>query len=97
MEQQKKSLKPWIILLVLPIPLLVFTALLQMIVRFLKNGSDGGAVFLVVNIFSLLLGIASVVLLMGIPIWIVFLVLAYEHNSKLEQRHATQPESSDNQ
>lgn len=85
MEQQKKSLKPWIVLLILPIPLLFFVAIVQMVARFITNGS-GGAVFLIVNIFSLLIGIASVILLMGIPIWIVFLVLAYEHNSKLNQQ-----------
>jgi uncharacterized membrane protein HdeD (DUF308 family) len=85
MKEQKKSLKPWIILLALPIPLLILTAFAQVAVRLALGSNSNSAVMMIVNILSLLMGMVSVILLMGIPVWIVFLVLAYEHNSKLEK------------
>lgn len=80
-----KSLKPWIIALAVPIPLLLVTALIQTIVRS-AFGDGPNSVRLVVNILSLLIGIISVLLIMGFPVWIIMLVMSSNYNSKLKQQ-----------
>lgn len=71
--------KKWgVVLLVGPTVILILTALLQFIVRFVfstvEGGSAGGPVALIVNIFSLLAGVVAVIgFIPGLIIGIIFL------------------------
>lgn len=49
--------------------------------------SGSSPVKLVVNIFSLLVGIVAVLGILGTPLWIIFLVQAVQYNNKLEAAH----------
>jgi hypothetical protein len=68
---QRKNTKIWIIFIVAPLVLLISTALLQTVIRFVLNssGSDGGVV--------------AVLGLLGLPVWVILLVLAVSYNSKI--------------
>lgn len=81
---KQKSVKPWVILLVAPVPLLMITAILQTTIR-AASGGQSSSLTLVINIISMLIGIASVLMLLGFPVWIILLVMAMSHNSKLKQ------------
>lgn len=85
-----KNPKPWIILIVAPFVLLIATSILQLIVRFVSGG-DSSIVATIVNILSLLAGIVAVVGIMGLPIWIVMLIITLSHNSKLQHPVAPTP------
>lgn len=71
--QKKSGKKIWVAFLIAPIPLLVCTLILQIIVRFFAQGS--GAVVGFVNIISILIGMASILLIIGSPIWIIMLIV----------------------
>lgn len=77
----------WTVLIGIPIVLLILVALIQLVIRpILSNpsGSVTGGVqssaTAAINIFSLLFGVAGVVLLLLTPIWIIMLVKARRYN-----------------
>lgn len=78
---QRKNTKIWIFLLVAPIPILVLSALFQVIIRLL--GIDE-APSIIVNILSFIAGLFGVVGLLGFPAWITLLVIAINHNKKID-------------
>jgi hypothetical protein len=87
---KQKSIKLWVFLLAFPIPLLVFTALLQVLLLQVFGNSSGterqaDALQLFVNIFSLVAGFVSITALILLPLWIVMLVKTINDNKKLEQ------------
>jgi hypothetical protein len=86
---QQKSLKPWVIALVLPIPLLIITALVQTVVRAVFR-DEPNIITLIVNVLSLIAGIVAAVLLIGFPLWIILLIMASNYNSKLKQQGTQQ-------
>lgn len=88
MAMQRKSTKPWIILIAAPIIALILTALMQVIVSFTLSDSDEYAsttIPTVVNIFSLVVGVLAVIGMFGLPAWIVMLIVTINHNNKLKQ------------
>lgn len=91
---QQKSTKPWIILIVAPFIALITNAIVQLIVRFATSGSGestSNIAITVVNIVSLLIGIAAVIGMFGLPIWITMLVIAINHNNKIKQSPSKRP------
>jgi heme/copper-type cytochrome/quinol oxidase subunit 2 len=83
MDDSRKSVKKWVILLILPIALLVIVALAQIIVRFALAktgiGVSGGTTIsnttsLVLNLFSSLAGILGVIGFLLYPLWITLLI-----------------------
>jgi uncharacterized membrane protein len=84
---KKKSLTPWIVLLVAPYAALVLTAIVQMGVRFLITGQGDGYNMLtvVVNIVSFLLGVIAVIAIVLTPLWIVMIVKTSNDNKKLPE------------
>lgn len=85
---KKKSTKIWVVLLAAPIPLLIFTAILQILARFMFGAtteSTANGIETLINIISLLIGVFSAIALIGMPIWIIMLVLTLQHNSKIAQ------------
>lgn len=81
--QQVKSVKKWVLLLIMPVVALIVVALAQMIVRFaltsvtetgLETQGSGDIIEVVINIFSLLVGTVSVVAIILTPLWLVMLV-----------------------
>ena len=84
--QQTKSVKKWVLLLILPIVALIFVALLQAIVRIplastvtvteagFETQSSNDIVKVVIDIFSFVVGTASVVAIFLAPLWLVLLV-----------------------
>lgn len=84
---KRKSTTPWIILIAFPFVALLLTSLVQLIVRFSLEGSGSQVseiTISLINIISMLIGILSVVGMLGLPAWIVMLVIALDHNSKLK-------------
>lgn len=85
-EQGKKSIKKWVLLLIMPFVALILVALAQVIVRVVLASStnvtdtgleaqgSGDILRLVINIFSLIVGIVSVVAIILAPLWLVMLV-----------------------
>lgn len=80
-ETQKKSVKKWVLFIVLPVILLMGSTLLQFVVRAAlvktTNGVTTGAnspVIVVVNIISLLIGIVCVLAILLLPLWIYLLI-----------------------
>ncbi|CAN5639316.1 hypothetical protein BH23PAT1_BH23PAT1_2920 [soil metagenome] len=84
-NQEVKSVKKWVLLLFLPLLFLVIVALLQIIVRFALTNSAGLAeggleapasspITSLINVFSLLIGSVSVVLILLIPLWLFLIV-----------------------
>jgi chromate transport protein ChrA len=83
---KRKSLKPWVLAIVAPITILFFTVFLQIIVRLSllgNNGTNEGAI-LFINLFSLTFGTLAVLLLLGLPLWIIMLMKAIQYNSKIK-------------
>jgi len=79
---QRKSVKKWVILLLVPVAALLTTALVQFIVRFVlsstagdtgpgpaTNGS-GDVLRQAINIISILVGVVSVSMLLLTPLWL---------------------------
>ena len=85
-----KSIKPWVILLTLPIPLLVINAVIQAVVRASNQGNSN----VLINIFSLLVGIGAVLMLLGLPIWIIMLVKTTNYNKNLTPEVTDKPPAS---
>lgn len=110
MIQKKKSVKIWIIMLVLPIALLILVTLGQIIANFaltnitdssssdscnsnqINNGlceaeeaSGPSVAKSLVNVASLLIGIFSVIGILAYPVWITLLVVAIQHNKKIDE------------
>lgn len=83
----RKKTTIWIILLILPIPILLFTAALQIINAFVFSTVDGGGGSKVIDIVALLLGVAAVLVLICFPIWVYMLIRAKTHNDKLKSSH----------
>jgi hypothetical protein len=85
-DMQKKSVKKWIILLLLPFLTLVLVAFAQVIVHFMLSQSTGDSgsgievasahstAVKVINVISFVIGTISVPLLILTPLWIVLLV-----------------------
>jgi hypothetical protein len=86
LDRMKKNTKIWIILLAAPLPLLLFIALLQVVVRAALTGETGepNAIATVFSVIFLLIGTASALCLFAAPIWIILLVSAIHYNNKLE-------------
>jgi len=78
----RKSTKIWIVLIVAPIVIVILSVFLQVAVR--ASGIEGDGITVVINLFSLLVGIVAVLGLMGLPVWIVLLLLAISHNKKID-------------
>ena len=83
-----KPIIKWIVLMALPIPLLVLVALAQLIVHFVFSTVSSDSVAnvsslggMIVNIFSVLVGIVAVVMVLLIPIWAIQLLKARRYNS----------------
>jgi uncharacterized BrkB/YihY/UPF0761 family membrane protein len=79
----KKSIKIWIILLIAPLVLIALSSISQIAVRALISGESNGLTA-ALNIFSLLVGIIVVFLILTAPLWVTFLVLAVNHNKKID-------------
>lgn len=86
---KKKNIKKWIVLLVFPVPSLLLVMLLQIASRILFGQ---GPLEIVINIVSLLVGISAVLALLGLPIWIVMLILAHNHNQRVDAAIQAQPQ-----
>lgn len=101
---KKKNTKIWITLLWLPFVSLILVALMQIVAQFVFSTVEGGgsASPVILNIISLLVGTFAILGIMLMPLWIIMLVVAYNHNKKLaEQTEQTlesnnTPESSQN-
>lgn len=113
--QKKKSVKIWIIMLILPIVLLFVVTIGQIVANFaftsavdssssdmcLNDGlqtsqtidglceqekvSGPGIIKTVTNLFSILLGTFSVIGILAYPVWITLLVVALQHNKKIDE------------
>lgn len=68
----KKSIKLWVALLVLPIPIFITSLILQIGARFLFSDSD--ALVRVVNVISILINMGAVLMLLGLPIWVIMII-----------------------
>lgn len=79
----RKKIVPWIVLLFSPIISLIIVASLQFIVQAAAAGSDSISA-IVVNIISLLFGLAAVIAIILTPLWIVLLVKAVDHNRQID-------------
>lgn len=86
---KRKNTKPWIILIVAPFVTLLLTMILQTAVRFALSSTESGnnAIQSIINVISLLLGIVSVIAILGLPLWIIMLVVAIGHNKKLDTQN----------
>ncbi len=71
-----QNTKIWLTLLIIPIPLLIFNSIIQIIVRAANNGQGN----IVMNIFSLVVGLSSVLLLLGSPAWLYLYIRATNAN-----------------
>lgn len=91
-DMERKSHKIWVTLIVLPIPLMLITFLLLAVIKAVASPGQGSGVMIVVNIIALLIGVAAVLMLLGIPVWIIMLLEVDKHNKKLDQ--ATTPPST---
>lgn len=85
-ERPHKPLKWWITLIVAPIPALLLIAILQQLTRGAEAGSVGGThpsniAVILVNVFSIIVGLAATLAIMLLPLWIVLLVKAVGYNS----------------
>lgn len=89
MPEQKRPVKPWVVLIVAPWIILFVTILLQMGVNFLFRDANGLKAIL--NILSLLAGSLAVFMLLGLPVWVVMLVVAIDRNKKLQTPPAQAP------
>lgn len=87
---KRKSSKLWIAFLILPFPLLIGSVFLQFIAR-LALGSDSG-LMIIVNLLSLLVGVTAILMMLGLPIWIVMLVKVSNYNSKLNAQPPMAPQ-----
>lgn len=83
---KKKSIVVWVALIALPIPLLVISAVVQIIAK-AANGGESNAI---VNIMSLLVGIIAVLMMLGLPLWIIMLIKTTNDNKKLTQEVSNQ-------
>lgn len=72
------SRRVWIVMLVFPIPALVISFILQVVVRFAL--APYSPFIKIVNIVSLLVGMLSVIAIILIPLWIVMLVRSSKQN-----------------
>lgn len=78
----------WVVLMAMPVPLLVLIALAQFVVHFVLAKTDTTAgvagttslATMTVNIFSLLGGVAAVITLLLIPVWVIQLIKARRYN-----------------
>jgi|GEM_PF-2213899 len=93
-NNKRKSVKKWVLLLVLPLVLLIIVALLQIIVHFVlaKSSIDAGVGVntattssistTVLTMISFIVGSVSVIALVPSPLWIVFLVRDLKGNAR---------------
>ena len=82
---QRKSTKPWIILIVAPFVALVILAIAQAASRFVltATGDDSNITVNLINIVSIIIGSVAMLAMLGLPLWIVMLVITANNNSKL--------------
>lgn len=80
--QRKKNTTIWIVLLALPIPLLILNSVIQSIFR----ATDPESNHVLINIFSIIVGSAAVVMLLGIPIWVIRLIRANKYNTAIDEQ-----------
>lgn len=93
-NQKEKSIKIWVLLLTLPIVSLVLVAMAQIAVRFftasttditemdLEAEASTSVLEMTVNIFSFVVGTASVIALLLTPLWIVMIVKTLNERNK---------------
>jgi hypothetical protein len=80
-------------LLVAPFVALALSAFLQVGSRALLSGNSNDVVTVVINLFSLLIGVIAVPLMLVTPLWVTLLVLAIKNNQKIDAIQAdTQPQ-----
>ena len=81
---QRKSIKLWIWLLVVPWLMLIVVALIQLVIHSISNNtqSTGGALTAIFNILSILVGLAAVLLILGMPVWITLLIKTILDNNR---------------
>ena len=90
---QRKSVKKWVILLILPFLLLITLILIQMITRFVVSSLSGGTeiglepqdpsvIVQLVKMLGFIVIAASVVLFVLSPVWIVLLIRDLIRNRK---------------
>lgn len=82
----KKPIRKWVTLLIIPLPLIIFAALLQAFVLFSSPGADPTFFGGLLSVISLLAGVAGVVLLLGFPLWLIKLIRAQRHNKQSESQ-----------
>lgn len=83
---QRKGIKLWVILLVLPYVLLIVTAFAQVIVHFALNNNpiaQPSTAVTVVNVLATLLGIVAALLILATPVWVILIVQAVRYNNAL--------------
>jgi len=74
-KSPRSAVKTYVMLIILPFAILLGTAILQFIFRFLLSSSGSSNVLqTVMNIISVVVGIIAVLLVGLIPLWIVLLV-----------------------
>ena len=94
---KKKNTKIWITLLWLPFVSLILVALMQLVAQFVFStveGTNSSPVF--INIISLLVGIFGILGITLMPLWIIMLVIATNHNKKLDTQPLQNVSSSNN-
>lgn len=90
---KKKSIIPWILCLALPIPLLVVVLFAQVLVRAATSGSaDSSAVVIIMNLFSFVVGMAAVIMLLLMPLWVIRLIKTVNYNRTLTPPQTNQPQ-----
>ncbi|MCA1806607.1 MAG: hypothetical protein LC687_01910 [Actinobacteria bacterium] len=80
---KNKSVKIWLVCIVLPIPLIVVAWFMQAFALFSSFGPE----FLraALSVVALLMGVVGVLLLIGLPVWIVLLLRAKKQNAGVKQ------------
>lgn len=96
---KKKNINIYIGLIIGPFIALVVSAMLQIITRFVVGGSnyDGGIIVAIVNVLGLLVGTVSVLAIVLLPLWIILLVLAVNHNNSLKAPTTANPSVANQQ
>lgn len=77
-----KNTKIWLVMMIIPFPLLISISLVQIIVRMIIKDNENAAAIL--NIISSILGIGSAVLLVGIPFWLFNYIKATNYNKTIK-------------
>lgn len=94
---KKKNTKIWITLLWLPFVSLILVAIMQVVAQFVFSTVEGiNSTPTVISIISILVGIFAVFGIILMPIWIIMLVVASNHNKKIAEQPQQNINSSNN-